>query len=234
MELKTLKLNGQSKLAAALDQFAELPAVWEAFGLASQRPVVVIVGGAGGMSDEDIQSVQTLFAQHLIPFVQEQQAVTIEGGTDAGVMRAIGRAYHQTGTTLPLISVAARGIEGVVDMLETHHTHFILCPGTEWGDESEWIAAAASALAGSAPSATLLFNGGQIAWRDADFSVKYKRPVLVADGSGRTADTLARTSQLKALDLRAVRLLRSGLIHIANPFKHPEVFMDKLRKLMKA
>ena len=79
----------------------------------------------------------------------------------------------------------------------------------------------------------MLVNGGQIAWKDVEFSLKYKRPVLVAEGSGRTADTLARTNQWKALDFRAVRLLRTGMIRIANPFKHPEGFMAELRKLMK-
>ena len=233
MELKTLNLQGQTKPAAAPDHFAELPEVWDVFGVTSPQPVVVIVGGAGMMTDEEIAKIQTFFERWLIPFILEQKAVVIEGGTDAGVMAAIGRAYHKTRAEFPLVSVAAREIEGLLGDLEIHHTHYILCPGNDWGDESEWIAAAASALAGSKPSATLLFNGGQIAWKDAAFSLKYKRPILVAEGSGRTADIVARTKHWRAFNLRALRLLRSGLIYTANPFQEPDKFMTALHQLMK-
>ena len=161
MELKTLSLYGCNKPAAFLNSFAELPAVWELFGIALQRPVIVIIGGAGGMSDEDIEKTQTFFEQHLIPFIREQKAIVIEGGTDSGVMRAMGRAYHNTGTDFPLVSVAVRDIEQLQASLEANHTHFILFPGNDRGDESEWIAATASTLAGSAPSASLLITGGQ-------------------------------------------------------------------------
>lgn len=184
------------------------------------------------MSDAEIERTQAFFEQYLVPFVQEQKAVVMEGGTDSGVIRAIGRAFRSARADSPLIGVVGRDIENIHASLETNQTHFILCPGADWGDEVEWIAAAASALAGSASSVNLLFNGGQIAWEDAGCSIKYKRPVLIAEGSGRTADVIARAGRWKALDFRAIQLLRTGMVHIANPFEEPEKYMEKLRTLL--
>jgi hypothetical protein len=48
-------------------------------------------------------------------------------------------------------------------MLQKDHTHFILTPGSDWGDEAPWLSRLASVLAGDAPSLTLLINGGAIA-----------------------------------------------------------------------
>ena len=47
--------------------------------------------------------------------------------------------------------------------LDPHHTHFILVPGKNWGDESFWIDQIAIQLAGDQPSVAVLVNGGKIA-----------------------------------------------------------------------
>lgn len=40
------------------------------------------------------------------------------------------------------------------------------------GDAAPWISRAATCLAGSAPSVTVLVNGGDIAYKDATFSLE--------------------------------------------------------------
>lgn len=215
------------------NSFDELPGVWQLLGLDREQSVIVIVGGAGGMTGEDIAKVQGFFEKYLLPFARQKNAAIIDGGTSSGVMAAIGLARKLTGDSLPLIGVVARGIENIETMLEPNHTHFILCPGDNWGDESEWIAAAASALAGSQPSVTIMINGGKIAWKDARLNIKYGRPVLVAEGSGRTADVIATTSTGTAFDPDAIAILRTGKAHVANFFKAPERFIEKLNDLMK-
>ncbi len=232
MKRSVFNLNGENKPVVYPENLAELALLGEALGLPVPSPVVTITGGAGGMSDEEIEKTQAFFEQYLVPFIRERNALVIEGGTDAGVIRAIGLAFHQAEIDLPLIGVASRDIAEIQANLEVHQTHFILCPGSDWGDEVEWIAASASALAGSRPSVNLLFNGGKIAWNDAACSIKYGRPILIAEGSGRTADVIARTNRWRALDFRAIQLLRTGMVHIANPYKEPEKFMEKLRTLL--
>jgi hypothetical protein len=226
-------VNGVEKPVAEPDAFDELPEVWRAFGLHSEQPVIVIVGGAGGMSDDDIYKVRVFLERHFVPFVQEKNAVVLDGGTDSGVMAAIGRARNVAGATFPLVGVLARDVEDIRSMLEPFHTHFLFCPGANWGDESEWIAVAARTLAGTQPSAAILINGGKIAWHDAENNIKHGHPVLIAEGSGRTADVIATTSTGINFDKQAIALLRTGKVFVANFFNDPSKFIQKLNGLMK-
>jgi len=233
MKSTSITLNDELKPVIHPDSFDELREAWRLLGFTHEQPAIVIVGGAGGMTDDDIVKVQWFFEKHLIPFARAKNAAIIDGGTSSGVMAAIGLARKQTGGHLPLIGVAARDIEKIETMLEPNHTHFILCPGNSWGDESEWIAAAASALSASRPSVTIMINGGQIAWNDARVNIQYGRPILIAEGSGRTADVIATTSTGLAFDRQAVSLLRTGKVFVENFFKEPERFVEKLNELMK-
>ena len=88
----------------------------------------------------------------------------------------------------------------------------LLVPGSSWGDEAPWIARVASTIARGRPSVTVLLNGGDIAWTDAEESVADGRPVLAVAGSGRTADELAAAAAGGPADERAAALVRTGLV----------------------
>lgn len=233
MEQPSLTINGVSKAAVAPNTFDEVKQALDLLGLRSEQPVIVVVGGAGGMSQEDIEKVQQFLEDYLVPFARERNAAIVDGGTDSGVMAAIGRARQKAGAEFPLVGVVAREVENVMDILEPNHTHFVLCPGASWGDESEWIPVTARTLAGTQTSAAILINGGKIAWRDAEYSVKYGQPVLIAEGSGRTADVIATTSTGMQFDKQAIALLRTGMVHVANFFKDPAKFIEKLANLVR-
>lgn len=233
MKIEPITLNDHTKPSVYPNKFDELQDVWRMLGFSQQQPTIVIVGGAGGMSADDIAKVQWFFENHLIPFAVLKKAAIIDGGTSSGVMAAIGTARRLSGANLPLIGVIARGIDKIETMLEPNHTHFIFCPGDNWGDESEWIAAAASILSDAQPTIAIMINGGQITWKDAQLNIKYGRPVVIAEGSGRTADVIAHTSTGHAFDPNAIALLRTGKVHIANFFKAPERFIEKMNDLMK-
>lgn len=235
MELESISLQGHIKRAIRPDVLDELPEAWRQLGFSEAQPSIVIVGGAGGMSDDDVAKVQGFFENHLLPFALIKNAVILDGGTDNGVMAAIGRACEAGGMeeVMPMVGIVARGIEKVEEMLEPHHSHFILCPGSNWGDESEWIAAAASALSESLPTVAVLINGGQITWEDARNNIHYGRSVLIAEGSGRTADEIATTKLGLGANSKAIALIRTGKVHVANFFMNPEHFIKKMDDLMK-
>jgi hypothetical protein len=233
MKLESTTLNGHSTPVVSPDSFEELREAWQLLGFTDEQSAIVIVGGAGGMSEEDVAKVQVFFEKHLIPFASSRNALIIDGGTDSGVMAAIGRARSLTGSNVPLIGVIARDVETIMIMLEPQHTHFIFCPGSNWGDESEWIAAAASIISGSQPTVAIVINGGQITWNDVRLNIQYGRSVLIAEGSGRTADVIAQTSTGHAFDSKAIALIRTGKVHIGNFFKDPEHFIKKMNDLMK-
>ena len=86
MESKTIALNGNLKRVIQPDSFDELPKAWQLLGFDRAQSVIVIVGGAGGMTDEDIARVQMFFEKHLMPFAMRKNAAMIDGGTSSGVM----------------------------------------------------------------------------------------------------------------------------------------------------
>jgi len=208
----------------------QLGAALKALGLRPDHPTLVLVGGAGGMSAGAIGQIGTFFEHLLIPFIDRHQIAVLDGGTNTGIMEALGQARTRHAAQFPLIGVLVEKLaRQAPEMLQKDHTHFILTPGSDWGDEVPWLSLLASALAGEAPSLTLLINGGTIAWKDAVESVAAKRPVLVAEGTGRTADEISRTSTGRSLNQRAVKLLKSGLVFVTDPYKEPDQFMRRLR-----
>lgn len=213
--------DGSKARAARVSRSEALPAALRELGLSRSRPVMVLVGGAGGLDGADMARLRPLFTETLAPLAEASGASVVDGGTDAGVMRLMGRARAGIGATFPLIGVAATGtisLPGVppprpdAAPLEPNHTHFLLVPGSDWGDEAYWLVHAASALSDGAPSVTVLVNGGDTAWEDVSRSVEAGRPVIAISGSGRAADALAGALRGEAGDGRARELARSGLL----------------------
>lgn len=191
----------------------------------SSGPVLVLVGGAGALGAEDEAGLTVLIRDYLVPVVVRAGASVIDGGTDAGVMRAIGAARSDASAQFQLIGVAAAGTvpspgdapeEDAEAEIDSNHTHIVLVPGTDWGDESPWLAEVASALSAGYPSATLLVNGGEIAYADVHHSLTAGRPLIVLAGSGRTADAIASAAGNPSADERALRISASPLVRVVS------------------
>lgn len=209
-----------------VSEVGQIPAALDGAGLRRSRPVVVLVGGAGGMADEDLATLADVLRTAVVPHVDQYDAVVVDGGTDSGVMRLIGRARHAAGARFPLVGVAAEGTVVVAGAappdfpdaaeLEPHHSHVVLVPGTDWGAEAPWIADVAGVVAGSSPSVTVLVNGGKIAYDDVQRSLDSGRPVVVLAGSGRTADAIADAHAGRGGDARTVEIAASPLVSVAH------------------
>jgi hypothetical protein len=217
--------NGRIAQAVRVQHMEELPAGLHELGLHSGQPVLVLIGGAGRMDTEALNHVRAFFAQMLVPVVVALGGIVIDGGTDTGVMQLMGQARAITHGAFPLIGVAPTGTVTTPDMpnppheaaqLEPHHTHFVLVPGTSWGDESPWLFHVADVLSTGATAVTVLVNGGKTAWEDVTQSVKAGRPVVVVGGSGRTADELASALRGETADERAKSLVPSKLLRVVD------------------
>ncbi|MGH3935434.1 MAG: hypothetical protein ACRDS1_10745 [Pseudonocardiaceae bacterium] len=190
-------------------------------GLPIGVPVVVLVGGAGGLEPADTAACADLFASALVPLIESAGAVLVDGGTDAGIMRLAGRAAQRAEASFPRVGVVSEGTvrwpgqpparEDAAD-LEPHHTHVVAVPGDEWGDEAPWLSAVAGALAGPAPSVTVLANGGAIAYQDVRHSLAAGRPVLVLSGTGRVAEDISTARAGRPGDPRAAEAAASALL----------------------
>jgi SLOG in TRPM, prokaryote len=200
------------------DRLEDLPAALEQLGLEPPLKTLVVVGGAERMSLDEMTRARPVI-EVLGDLAERVGAVFVDGGTDEGVMRLLGHARAR-GRNFPLVGVvvASLAVEpeatptGEQANLEPNHTHVMLVPGEKWGDEVVWIARVADVLAGAAPSATVIVNGGDIAYADAAASIASHRPVLAIDGTGRTADAVAAACRGEQSDERAESLAASALV----------------------
>ena len=213
--------DGHIACVARPRRFADVAAAVGELGLDRGRPVLVVVGGASGIDERSKERLRSLFSQVLVPVAKERNAAVVDGGTDSGVMQLLGQALETHGASCPLVGVAVEkkvivppdaSESGGRRALERHHTHFVLVPGSSWGDESPWLARVATEIAAGAPSATVLINGGEIALQDVANSVAAGRPVLVVKGTGRAADRIAAALDGDHTDAEAAHLASSSLV----------------------
>jgi len=168
------------------------------------RPVIVLIGGHIFPEHANItnQAIDVLAKT-----AEALDAAVICGGTDVGVMSAMGKSRGRSGYQFPLVGIAPEGSvtwpEGVRsggltpttgerEQLEPHHSHFMLVPGNQFGDETKWISRAASMIAGARhQSVTVLVNGGKVSQMDVEEGLSVGRPLIVLSGTGRLADDIA-------------------------------------------
>ncbi len=208
-------------------------------GLKLPRPVIVLVGGASGLRHYHVARLHRLFVRVLAPLAEKLGAVVIDGGTDCGIMSMMGSARKQTNSVFPLLGIVPVGVATLPGQLapspeaaslEPNHTHFLLIPGSKWGDDTPWIAKVATTIAGEMPSITVLINGGEITWKDAAASVEADRPIVAIAGSGRTADILASALEGNVSDSRASEIITSDLLQAVS-LEQPEALSNAIRQV---
>ena len=189
---------------------ADLSATLKALDLAVHRPVLVLVGGAGGMMPDHLAGMAEAM-ERIIPALDRwgprwwtAAPTPASCGSWARPVTQPGRASRSSEWP-PRAPSSSRGgsRRPAPPPLEPHHTQVILVPGDAWGDESPWLSRVAAAIADGRPSLTLVVNGGQITYDDIEHSLRAGRPVIILAGTGRTADAIAAAAHGRAEDPRA-------------------------------
>ena len=242
--------EGPTIPAVRVDRLDALPAALGALGLRFPRPTLVLIGGASGLEPAMRNRLRDLFARALAAPVAARNAVIVDGATDSGIMQLIGQARRGASGSdgsppFPLVGVAAEGtviLPGADSAasdadkapLEPNHSHFVLVPGTKWGDESPWIARVATVLAGPNPSVAVLCNGGEVSWTDVRCNALDEgRPVIVLAGSGRTADALAQAMARGAAGSNSERarlLIASGRLRAWDMAEGPDALAGIIKQ----
>ena len=233
MQIENIQFENRQAMAALVETTEQLADAIQRMGLATALPVIVLVGGAGGVREEDWEPIRKAIGV-IAKAADELGAIVVEGGTESGIMAVIGKTRAENNYSFPLIGVAAEGTvtwpgreKGTLKQeergpLDANHTHFILVPGENWGDESPWIAEAATKLACGHPSVAILINGGMIS-RDMDVpnNLKAGRPVFVIEGTGRAADEFAthppETDLMHFIHIKDLARLENKLNHHLRP-----------------
>lgn len=231
--------NGRNARAVHVSDDADAAAILSALALGSPRALVVITGGAGGMSEEEINSVRPLFVDGLARLAAQQHITILDGGTNAGVMALTGEGAARHGLIAPLIGVCPAAKvswpgnpnPAAEAELEPNHSHFVLTEGKEFGTESETIYAMAEALSKQMPSAALVVNGGPITYDEALKNVEQGRELIVFKGSGRAADVIAvALEKSQTDDPRVAEIVRRGKIVLFDIAEGPEKLAVLIRQ----
>jgi hypothetical protein len=167
------------------------------------KPVIVLVGGAGGIGFWDKFPMRKAI-RIVSRLAEETGSVVVDGGTQAGIMKEIGAQRKRNTFSFPLIGVVFDSLliqQEPKSILDPNHTHFFLIPGEDWGDESSWISKIATAVAGGQKSITILVNGGNISRADVQYSLLENRPAFVMRGTGRMADEITLGADIMAIDI---------------------------------
>lgn len=193
MIVPAVNISDNNEIQGALNQLE----------IAHPESVIVLVGGASGIGWLDKFPMKKAIGV-VTQLAEETGSVVIDGGTQAGIMTEIGKQRKQKKFTFPLIGVVFDSLlmqEESRKILDANHTHFILVPGDDWGDESSWISKIATVVAGDQKSITILVNGGEISRHDVQYSMLENRPTFVMRGTGRMADEITLTGKVFAIDI---------------------------------
>lgn len=171
-------------------------ALLERLDLPEPRGTVVVNGSTTALGP-GLDGAGDVLAAGVAGVAVPDRLTVVTGATDAGIFSRLGAAL--AAATAPVIGVAPLGLVGWPggpggrgrEPLEGHHTHFVLVEGSEWGDETGTMLALAAALGRQAPSAAVVFGGGEGARLEVLGHVRAGRPIVVLEGSGRLADDLA-------------------------------------------
>lgn len=204
--MRTQKINfpNQQALLVFPSERSELTQAISEIQLNDSYPVLVLIGGD---IDEHEADATRHAVQTIAKVAEDLHAVILCGGTDLGTMAMIGQIRRRNGYKFPLIGIAPEKLVTWTDgppstkflwwgkqrwQLEPHYSHFILVPGSQFGDESPWIVDTATILSKDHRSVTVLTNGGDVSRKDIDLSLGVGRPVIALSRTGRLADELAR------------------------------------------
>jgi hypothetical protein len=193
MNIRQVVLKGDHTMNAAhISGDGEIEKALDELGIPHPRPVIVLVGGAGGIGWWDkfpmIKAIRIVAR-----LAEDTRAVVVDGGTQAGIMTEIGKQRKRNKFTFPLVGVVFDSLfkqEEPEAVLDPNHTHFFFIPGADWGAESSWISKIATAVGGDQKSLTILVNGGNISRTDVEYSLLENRPTFVMRGTGRMADEI--------------------------------------------
>ncbi|HSL43600.1 MAG TPA: hypothetical protein VK897_09225 [Anaerolineales bacterium] len=228
MRTQTIDFPDQQTPCVFPDERSDLVQATSELGLKGSYPVIVLIGGQ--IDDQQADMTQRAM-QTIARTAGDLSAVVICGGTDMGVMAAIGQIRSRNDYKFPLVGVTPeelvtwpggppRGTKFLLWgkqrwQLESHHSHFILVPGSQFGDESPWIADTATLLSKGHGSVTILINGGEVSRKDIELSLESDRPVIVMSRTGRLADELAtqpeRNNLLTVLPANAKKAISEAI-----------------------
>ncbi|MCU0527078.1 MAG: hypothetical protein MUF72_19905 [Elainella sp. Prado103] len=233
--------TGQQSLAIRTDANFDPARLAKMLQIPIPTRLLMLSGGAGDMSLESHQKLKRLF-QAIAEVLAATQTTVIDGGTKFGAVSLLGEALAHTHYAAPYIGVlpahaetSPNGPKGE-EVLEPHHSHFVLIEGKEWGEEVRLMYGLADYFSRQATSVALLVNGGSISLKEVEQNVQQHREIIIIAGSGRLADELAAAvhQPQAAMRDRVATVVRAGKLTIFDLSQPVETLATLLKQRLKS
>jgi len=192
------KGGAQGQRSALHDGTTPLRTVLDTLGVPRQRPVLVVIGWADSTLDADTQDAVALLMRTAVARVcSDEAAVIVSGGTDTGVMAALGKAVAEQPGGPVLVGVAPDAML-IGYGAEPHNDHaalpepqhrLIRTPGSSWGAEGPSLVRVAECIAEDRAVVLLAVGGGDGTRREIALAARRQWPaVLITGSSGASAE----------------------------------------------
>lgn len=211
--------NGQRSRAVYVPHGVDPHYVQMQLRLPRGQATIFAIGGAGGMSAEDVKRCQGLI-DGVCTFARDREIVIITGGTEGGIMQMFGDSRQRLKLKLRLVGIAplsrvrfpGRENPDADADLEDSHSDFVLVEGQTWGVESELLQELALCVAGydHRKVAGILINGGSIALNEVAMAAERGLTMFVVEGSGRAADAVATAIRTKTAEQAMMKIVVEG------------------------
>jgi hypothetical protein len=175
-------------------------ALLEQLGLVGFHPVILVVGGAESLDPAIEPPLRQLFELGVLRAAGRAGAFIVDGGTQSGIMAALGQAAAESVDMVPIVGVAPAGkvtwpgdgrdLAGATP-LEPNHTHFLLANSAVWGGETRLLFDVVDALRGGETAVAILAGGGTGSVEECRSAARRGIPIVVLQGTGGTSDDLA-------------------------------------------
>jgi hypothetical protein len=229
--------NGSQARALYVSRSTSSQQIIESLELPKPRALVVLNGGTVELKGLLQMRLRQLLQDGLACIAQEEGITLVTGGTNAGIFALLGEGLAKWGRSAPCIGVAVADlVRWPIDpaggeSLEPHHSHFVLIPGENWGDETMTMYDLVASLSHICPSLAIFAGGGEITKREMEVNVEQEREMILLAGSGRTTDTV-----IGALDTgddsRLAEIAQKGKIIPFNIESQPSALSKLIRHIL--
>lgn len=220
LETKIIDFSGHKSIALFPNAETSTAELVTALSLPDFPSLLILMGSATNLESALLSQLGRLFNLGILPAVTESGAIVIDGGTDVGVMRLMGKSIAPGRGRIPLIGIAPLAMVSYPGManapsanqvlLEPNHSHFILTAGAGWGDETQTLFDVSMALLerdkvtrvpvrwpkksapdpGKVKGVGVLIGGEAVSRQEILRAVRMGLGVIVVAGSGGLADEI--------------------------------------------
>jgi hypothetical protein len=168
-------------------------------GVDRDRPVLAVFGTTSDLEPALAEAIYP-FLVAAVHAAARAGAVVVTGGTDSGVFHLLSLAIAGAPQRpVAMLGVAPGALLADGDTsgrdgrtpVDPQLSVLVRVDGDAWGDETLALSRLVSAIAGERPAVALLVGGGDGARAEIIEHLLQRRPIVVLDGSGRLADTVA-------------------------------------------